>query len=82
MCVVESNACETPIYESTREGINALMVDGYTFDYDILPAPENKPSARGDTDRPVYKGTWKWNGIEHRRSSGCLLDAAKLNLMN
>ena len=66
----------------TREYINALLVDGYEVSNYQQPVPGNKPSARGDTDRPVYKGTWKWNGIEHRRSSGCLLYAAKLNLMN
>ena len=43
---------------------------------------EKKPSVAVDTDWPVYKEVLKWNGIDHRRASGCLQDAAKLDGMN
>ena len=52
---VESDAHETPINGTNREDINALLSDGYRVHDDRLPAPENKPSTTGDTERPVYK---------------------------
>ena len=34
-------------------------------------APDNKPSARGDTDGSRYKYGFTWNGIDHRTDVGC-----------
>ena len=45
-------------------------------------APDNKPSARGDTDGQVYKYWWAWNGIDRRSSSGCQQDLEKLYGVN
>ena len=53
--MIISDACETPIHETSREGINDLLADGYEVDDDIIPALENKPSPIGDTDRSLYK---------------------------
>ena len=51
----------------TQEGENSLLVDVYDTNGDILPKPENKPSARGDTDQHIYEYGWMWNGIDHSR---------------
>ena len=61
---------ENPIHETTREGINDLLADVHEVDDDRFPAPDNKPSLTGDTDRPVYKEERKWSGIYHRRAAG------------
>ena len=57
-------------------------MDGYKFDNDGLPAPENKPSARGDTEQPTYKDVWNCNGIGHIRAAGYQQDAAKIDSTN
>ena len=59
------------MHATTREDMNNLLACGYKVDDDRLPAPNNKPSARVDTDRPIYKDGWKFNGIDHRKASGC-----------
>ena len=76
------DARDTPIHETTQEGINDLLADGYEDDDDRLPAPEKKPSPTGNTDQPVYKEGWKWSGIYHRRSAVCQQDAANLDGMS
>ena len=53
--MIGSDVCETPVHATTRQDINALLEDGYEIGDDRLPAPDNKPSATGKTDRPVYK---------------------------
>ena len=58
------------MHATTLEGINALMQDWYELNDGRLLSPENKPSARGDTRRPIYKGGWVWNGIDHRKAYG------------
>ena len=68
---VESDSHDNPIHATTREDKNALLEDGYEVDDDRLPSPKNKPSATGDTDQPVYKEVWKWNGTDQRRAEGC-----------
>ena len=50
----------------------------YGFEHDRLPSPEKKPSARGDTDQPIYKETWGRNGIYHRRTAGFQKDTENL----
>ena len=52
---IGSNACETPICETTLEDINELLSDGYEVDYDWLQTIDNKLSPTGDSDRPVFK---------------------------
>ena len=52
---VDTNQSETPIHVMVREDTNALLVDGYEVNDDQQPSPENKPSDRGNTDRPIYK---------------------------
>ena len=53
--MAESDSHETPIHETTREGINVIPEDGYKVDDDRIPAPKNKPSATGKNDQPVFK---------------------------
>ena len=57
-------------------------MDGYEVDDDKQPAPKNKPSARGNTDRSIYKEVLVWNGIDHRREVGYRQDSVKLDGMN
>ena len=52
---VKSDSCETSINATTKEDINSLLGGWYEVDNYRLPSPKNKPSARGDTDQPVYK---------------------------
>ena len=59
------------MHATTQEDINDLLADGYKVDDDRLPDPENSPINTGKTDQPVYKYLCKWNGIDHRRTSGC-----------
>ena len=66
----------------TREYINALLVDGYEVSNYQQPVPGNKPSARGDTDQPIYKYQWAWNGIVHSRTALFQRDSEKLDGMN
>ena len=47
--MIVSYARETPIHETTREGINDLLDDGYEVNDDRLPDQNNKPIATGDT---------------------------------
>ena len=48
---------------TAKEDINALLEDGYKFDDDIIPAPENKPITTEDTDWKIHKDVWKCNVI-------------------
>ena len=52
---VESDSRDTPIHATTVEDKNALLSDGYKFDDDRLPAPENTKNNIGNTYQPVYK---------------------------
>ena len=49
---------------TVESGINYLLVDGYEVNDNQQPAPENKPTDRGGTDRPIYKYGWTFNGID------------------
>ena len=69
--VIVSDTHETPFQETTREGINDLLDGGYEVDDDKITAPENKPIPTGNTDRPLYKGGYKWSDIDYSRASGC-----------
>ena len=51
------------MHANTREDINKLMVDWYEFNNNQQQAPEKNSSARGDTERQIYKHVWVWNGI-------------------
>ena len=44
VCVVKYDARETPIHETTQEGINSLLADGYEVDGDRLPSPKKNPA--------------------------------------
>ena len=66
-----SNSPDTPIHATNQEGTNDLLDDGYEFDDDRLPYPGNKPTPRGDTDRPVYKQGLKLIG--YRRFLGTIV---------
>ena len=68
---VESGCSEKHTHESNREDIYALLVDDYEVDDARLIETKNKPISIGDTDRPIYKYGFKWNGIENRREAGC-----------
>ena len=52
---VKSNARETPIHATTREDINALIVDGYEVDDDRLPDHDNTPINTCKYNQPIYK---------------------------
>ena len=67
---IDYDQCGNIMYETTQGDINSLLEYRYGVQHDRLPSPENKPSARGDTDKPIYKETWERNGIYHRRTSG------------
>ena len=41
--VVEYDARETPIHETTQEDINSLLADGYEVDDDRLSDHDNTP---------------------------------------
>ena len=62
---VDSISHETPMNATAWEDINFLLADGYEVDYYRLLYPEKKPSARGDTDQPVYKYIYDCNDIDH-----------------
>ena len=78
---IVSDAHDTPIRATIREGINYLLNDGYEVDYDRIPAPDNKPIPTGDTYWPVYKEGLECSGIYHRRAAGCQQYAAKFDVM-
>ena len=80
--VLDSDARETSMYATTKGCIYALMSDGYEVNNDRLPVSENKPSSRDDTEQPVYKQGWAWNGIDYRRASVFQLDTSNLDGMN
>ena len=63
---IGSDARETPIHETTWEGINDLLVDGDEVDDDRIQSPEKKIIPKGDNYRPLYKEGCKWIGIYHR----------------
>ena len=75
--VVDYNDSETSMHAIFQEDVNTLLVDRYEVENDGLPASNNIPSARGDTDRPVYKELQTRNVIDYNCSSGCQLDSAK-----
>ena len=56
--VVASGSCDNTVHSITWEDINTLLEYGYEVYNDILPSPDNKPSARRDTDRNIYKDVW------------------------
>ena len=74
---VKYDAHQTLINENTQEDISAILANGYRVDDARLTEPDNKPSAGGDTDRPIYKYGWKCNGVKHRGGTGCQRDAEK-----
>ena len=41
---------KTPICGTIQDNIYDLLEDSHEFNDDRLPAPENKPSATGETD--------------------------------
>ena len=60
---VESDQFETSIHATTQEDIYVLLSDGYEVNYYQQPASDKK-SARGDTELPIKKYGWVWNGME------------------
>ena len=46
---IRSDACETPIHESTKEDINDLLDSGHEVDDDRIPDTKNKPIPTVDT---------------------------------
>ena len=79
---IGSNARETPIYATTRYGVNDLLSGGHEVTYNRLPDPKNKPSLKLDTDRPVYKQGWKRSNIYYSKASGCRWYAEIIDDMN
>ena len=76
---VESDACETPIYATTREDIHALLADGYGVDDDRLPAPDNTPRNTGKlTNRYIKR---YGNGISQTIGGHHSVDKMQKNLM-
>ena len=69
--VVEPDSGKTPMNGTTQEDINTHLEDVYEVNDDRLQDPKSKPITRGDTDRPLYKEGWAWNGIDHSRVYVC-----------
>ena len=53
-------------------------MDGYKVSYYRLLSPKNKPSITGDTERPIYKYGWNYNGIDNVGALGYQQDAANI----
>ena len=67
----ESGQSDIHMHTSTRECINSLSVDVDEVDGDLHPATNNKAINIVNTDQPVYKDVWVFNGIDHTRASDC-----------
>ena len=63
---IVSNARDIPLRETTWEGINDLLDDGYEVNDDRLSDLNNKPTPIGDNERPVYKEVWKCIGTDDK----------------